>query len=126
MMSMLSMMAYLSSGALATGQDPTPTGNDHPIAAPYGLFQTADGDIAVAPSTEVICAKFLDAIGLPDVMCDPRFDTNTKRLIRRGELNDMINTALSGDTQANWIAALNKAGVPCGRVQSMTEVLADP
>lgn len=126
MMSMMSMMAYLSAGALATGQDPTPTGNDHPIAAPYGLFKTADGDIAVAPSTEVICAKFLDAIGLPDVMRNPRFDTNTKRLTRRGEINEMINTALSGDTQENWIAALNKAGVPCGRVQSMTEVLTDP
>jgi crotonobetainyl-CoA:carnitine CoA-transferase CaiB-like acyl-CoA transferase len=126
MMTMLSMMAYLSAGALATGQDPTPTGNDHPIASPYGLFHAADGDIAVAPSTEAICTKFLDEIGLCDVMRNPRFDTNAKRLDLREELNAMINDALAHDTQANWITRLNRAGVPCGRVQSMTEALSDP
>jgi CoA:oxalate CoA-transferase len=63
MMSILSMMAYLSSNALATGSDPVPTGNDHPIAAPYGLFRAADGDIAVAPSTDDR-ARFLNEIGL--------------------------------------------------------------
>lgn len=126
MMSMLSMMAYLSSGVLATGQDPTPTGNDHPIASPYGLFHVADGDIAVAPSTEVICGKFLAELGLRNVMTDPRFDTNSKRLERRKELNAMINESLSHDTQANWIMRLNQAGVPCGRVQTMNEALEDP
>jgi len=126
MMSMLSLMAYLSSGALATGEDPLPTGNDHPIASPYGLFHTADGDIAVAPSTDAICTRFLGALSLGHLMTDPRFDTNAKRLDRRDELNEMINAALADDTQASWIERLNRAGVPCGRVQSMTEALADP
>ena len=126
MMSMLAMSAYLSSGALATGQNPTPTGNDHPIASPYGLFHASDGDIAVAPSTEVICARFMGEIGLADLLHDPRFDTNAKRLAARAELNALINQAVSTDTQANWITRLNAAGVPCGRVQSMTEALADP
>ena len=126
MMSMLSMMAYLSAGTLITGRDPVPTGNDHPIASPYGLFHAADGDIAVAPSTDEICAKFLGALGLDAVLSDPGFATNEKRLMRRGELNQMINDALSHDTQANWIVRLNRAGVPCGRVQTMTEALSDP
>ena len=126
MMSMLSMMAYLSAGTLTTGRDPVPTGNDHPIASPYGLFHAADGDIAVAPSTDEICAKFLGALGLGAVLSDPGFATNEKRLMRRGELNQMINDALSHDTQANWIVRLNRAGVPCGRVQTMTEALSDP
>lgn len=126
MMTMLSMMAYLSSGALATGRDPVPTGNDHPIASPYGLFHASDADIAVAPSTDGICSKFLNEIGLPEVLSNPRFDTNAKRLEHRAELNRMINAALAHDTQANWITRLNRAGVPCGLVQSMTEVLSDP
>lgn len=126
MMTMLSMMAYLSAGALATGRDPVPTGNDHPIASPYGLFHTSDADIAVAPSTDAICSKFLKEIGLPEVMSNPRFDTNAKRLEHRVELNAMINVALAHDTQASWIIRLNRAGVPCGLVQSMTEVLNDP
>ena len=126
MMSMLSMMAYLSSNALATGRDPVPTGNDHPIASPYGLFRASDGDIAVAPSTEVIVRRFLGELGLEHLLSDPHFETNEMRLRHRAELNALINEALAGDTQDAWIARLNRAGVPSGRVQTMTEALADP
>lgn len=126
MMSMLSMMAYLSSNALATGCDPVPTGNDHPIASPYGLFRAADGDIAVAPSTDAIVRRFLTELGLDHLLSDPRFETNETRLRHRDTLNGLINDALAGDTQDHWIARLNRAGVPSGRVQSMTEALCDP
>ena len=126
MMSILSMMAYLSANALATGRDPVPTGNDHPIASPYGLFSAKDGSIAVAPSTEAIVRRFLGEIGLSDLLSDPRFADNARRLENRVALNAMIHDALANDTQENWIARLNRAGVPCGKVQSLTEALADP
>ena len=126
MMSMLSMMAYLSANALATGRDPVPTGNDHPIAAPYGLFRASDGDIAVAPSTERIVRRFLRTLGLEDLLSDPRFESNAARLRNRAELASRIDAVLAGGTQDEWIARLNGAGVPSGRVQSITEALADP
>lgn len=126
MMSMMSMLAYLSSNALATGRDPVPTGNDHPIASPYGLFRASDGDIAVAPSTEVIVRRFLTEVELEHLLSDPRFETNEARLQNRTELNALIDAALASGTQDEWIARLNKAGVPCGRVQSLTEALDDP
>jgi len=126
MMSILSMMAYLSANALATGHDPVPTGNDHPIASPYGLFRAADGDIAVAPSTEAIVRRFLGEIGVPELLDDPRFADNAARIENRAALNALIDGALANDTQANWIARLNGAGVPCGRIQSVTEALDDP
>lgn len=126
MMSMMSMMAYLSANALATGRDPLPTGNDHPIASPYGLFRTADGDIAVAPSTAAIVRRFLRELGLEHLLDDPRFETNEMRLRHRSELNALIDAALSSGTQDDWIERLNRAGVPSGRVQSVTEALADP
>lgn len=126
MMSMMSMLAYLSSNALATGRDPVPTGNDHPIASPYGLFRTADGDIAVAPSTEAIVRRFLRELGLEHLLSEPRFRDNEMRLRNRTELNALINEALRNGTQAEWIERLNRAGVPSGRVQSLTEALADP
>ncbi|EPX86790.1 CaiB/BaiF CoA transferase family protein [Salipiger mucosus] len=126
MMSMMSMLAYLSSNALATGEDPVPSGNNHPIASPYGLFRASDGDIAVAPSTEVIVRKFLRELGLEQLLSDPRFESNAVRLQHRAELNALINEALAHGTQDEWIARLNKAGVPSGRVQSLTEALADP
>ena len=126
MMSMMSMLAYLSSNALATGRDPVPTGNDHPIASPYGLFRAADGDIAVAPSTEAIVRRFLGELGIADALDDPRFADNAARLENRAALNAMIDAALAHETQENWIARLNAAGVPCGKIQSLTEALADP
>jgi hypothetical protein len=126
MMSILSMMAYLSTGALATGRDPIPTGNDHPIVAPYGLFRAADGHIAVAPSTDVFVARFLKEIGLGHLLSDPRFAENTARVQNRAELNRLVDGALEGRTQAHWIERLNRAGVPCGKVQTVTEALADP
>jgi crotonobetainyl-CoA:carnitine CoA-transferase CaiB-like acyl-CoA transferase len=126
MMSILSMMAYLSANALVTGQDPVPTGNDHPIASPYGLFRAQDGDIAVAPSTMPIVKRFLTEIGIADLLEDPRFADNAARVANRAALNARIDAALAHDTQENWIARLNRAGVPCGRVQSLTEALADP
>lgn len=126
MMSMMSMLAYLTSNALVTGRDPVPTGNDHPIASPYGLFQTADGPIAVAPSTDRIVEKFLGELGLGELLEDWRFVSNEMRLRHRADLNALIEEALAGDTQDAWIARLNAAGVPSGRVQSMTEALADP
>jgi crotonobetainyl-CoA:carnitine CoA-transferase CaiB-like acyl-CoA transferase len=126
MMSMLSMMAYLSANALVTGRDSAPTGNDHPIASPYGLFRAQDGDIAIAPSTLPIVKRLLTEIGLPDLLSDPRFADNAARLANRPALNALIDAALAHDTQENWIARLNGAGVPCGRVQTLTEALADP
>ena len=126
MMSMMSMLAYLSSNALATGRDPVPTGNDHPIASPYGLFRAADGDIAVAPSTEAIVRRFLGELGIADALDDPRFADNAARLENRAALNALIDAALAHETQENWIARLNAAGVPCGKIQSLTEALADP
>ncbi|TNF59569.1 MAG: CoA transferase [Rhodobacteraceae bacterium] len=126
MMSMLSMMAYLSANALVTGRDAAPTGNDHPIASPYGLFRAQDGDIAIAPSTLPIVRRLLAEIGLPDLLSDPRFATNEARVANRAALNALIDAALADDTQDNWIARLNRAGVPCGRVQTLTEALADP
>jgi crotonobetainyl-CoA:carnitine CoA-transferase CaiB-like acyl-CoA transferase len=123
---MMSMMAYLTAGTLATGEEPVPTGNDHPVASPYGLFAASDGQVAVAPSTAPILRRFLGAIGLKALLADDRFDTNAKRVARRAEINALIDAAMARETQAHWIERLNAAGVPCGRVLSVGEALADP
>jgi crotonobetainyl-CoA:carnitine CoA-transferase CaiB-like acyl-CoA transferase len=122
----ISMMAYLASEYFVTGRLPERTGNDHPLVAPYGLFNTADGEIAVAPSNDVILRKFLAAIGLEHLLDNQRYDTNAKRFERRAELRELIEAALSVDTSDAWIARINAAGVPCGRVQNLAEVFSDP
>lgn len=126
MTGILSMFAYLTADYLATGKLPTRTGNDHPIASPYGLFNASDGEIAVAPSTEDILARFLGLLNLKHLLDETRFSSNSQRVLHRKELNHLINERISTDTQANWISRLNLGGVPCGRVQDVGEALSDP
>jgi crotonobetainyl-CoA:carnitine CoA-transferase CaiB-like acyl-CoA transferase len=126
MTGILSMFAYLTADYLATGKLPSRTGNDHPIASPYGLFSASDGEIAVAPSTEDILARFLGMLELKHLLEDPRFSNNAQRVVNRVELNSLINECIGRDSQSNWINRLNLGGVPCGRVQNVGEALRDP
>jgi crotonobetainyl-CoA:carnitine CoA-transferase CaiB-like acyl-CoA transferase len=122
----VSMLAYLASEYLATGRTPQRTGNDHPIAAPYGLFRARDGAIAVAPATPEILRRFMKELGLADVLDRPELQTAELRRAVRPELNALVNAQLSTNTQAHWVARLNAAGVPCGKVLSVAEVFEDP
>ena len=122
----LSFMAYLASEHLVTGELPIRTGNQHPLVAPYGLYRARDGEVAVAPSNDVVLRRFLDCLGLGHLLDDPRFDTNPKRFARRQELQDIIDARMGQDSQAAWIERLNAAGVPSGRVQNLAEVFRDP
>ena len=124
--SLVSLFTYASASYFVTGAPPARTGNDHPIVAPYGLFQAADGEIAVAPSTEGMTAKFLAALGLADLLLQPEYATNADRMRHRAPLNALVNARTAERTVDEWIAALNGAGVPCGRVQQLAEVFEDP
>ncbi|MDX1431074.1 MAG: CoA transferase [Gammaproteobacteria bacterium] len=123
---LVSMLAYLSAEALASGRNPQRTGNDHPIVAPYGLFEAADGQIAVAPSTDTYVERFLGVIGLGALLEEPAFRDNASRLANRRELNARINEATRTRPVAHWIEAINAAGCPCGRVMELDEVFRDP
>ncbi|PXW80174.1 crotonobetainyl-CoA:carnitine CoA-transferase CaiB-like acyl-CoA transferase [Ruegeria sp. P4] len=122
----LSMMAYLASEHFVTGENPQRTGNDHPLVAPYGLYNTADGQIAIAPSNDQVLQRLLTEIGLAELLEDPRFDSNAKRFERRDELHAILDAALASDTQENWIIRLNRAGVPTGKIQTLKDVFEDP
>lgn len=126
MNAIVSLMAYLASEYFATGRLPARTGNDHPLVAPYGLYATADGEIAVAPSNDTILHRFLTALGLDWLLNDPRFDGNDKRFGQRPALKRLIEAKLADHGRDHWIAQLNAAGVPCGRVQDFDQVFADP
>ncbi|MDH3715729.1 MAG: CoA transferase [Gammaproteobacteria bacterium] len=123
---LISMLAYLSAQVLATGRNPERTGNDHPIAAPYGLFEASDGEIAVAPSNDTYVERFLRAIGLPHLLNDPAYRDNAARVSNRAQLNACINEITRTRTVDEWITAINAAGCPCGRVMSLDEVFRDP
>ena len=123
---LISMLAYSSASYLATGELPERTGNDHPVVYPYGLFHASDGEIAVAPSTEVMVRRFLGALELSEVLDEPDFATNQARMRNRERLKPLINEKTRARTVEAWIERLNGAGVPCGRVMNLAEVFSDP
>ena len=123
---LISMMAYLSAEYFATGKIPQRTGNYHPIASPYGLFQASDGMVAVAPSNDTFVRRFLRALVLEHLLDDVRFQTNEDRMTNRDVLADRINEVTSLRTVDHWIEVINDAGCPCGRVMDLAEVFSDP
>ena len=123
---LISLLSFLAANYFATGEEPARTGNDHPIVAPYGMFRTRDGEVALAPSQEQSYQRLIDALGLAELRADPRFATNDLRVRNRAAINAEIETRLIAETTEHWIETLNAAGVPCGRVMGLAEVFADP
>jgi len=123
---MISLLAFLAANHFATGEEPARTGNDHAIVSPYGMFRTADGEVALAPSQEQSYQRLVDALAMPELRQDPRFATNELRVRHRAAINAAIEARLMTHSTAHWIEALNGAGVPCGRIMSLGEVFADP
>ncbi len=123
---MVSLLAYLASNYFATGEIPVRSGNDHPIAAPYGLFKTRDEPIAVAPNDDVFFGRLMDALGLSHLKADPEFASNPLRVKNRARLNAAVEAVLVQNTQAHWIELINGAGIPCGPVHGLAGVFDDP
>jgi crotonobetainyl-CoA:carnitine CoA-transferase CaiB-like acyl-CoA transferase len=124
--SMTSMLAFLATNWFATGRLPLRTGNDHALASPYGLFEAADGQVAIAPSNDTFYYKLLAVLELEHLKERPEFRTNDTRFEHRAAINAAINERTRRHPVAHWIAALNDAGIPCGRVLDIGEVFADP
>ncbi|HLY44766.1 MAG TPA: CoA transferase [Stellaceae bacterium] len=123
---LVSLLGFLAANHLATGEEPGRSGNDHAIVAPYGMFRTKDGEVALAPSQEQSYQRLVDALAAPEWRDDPRFRSNDLRVANRAAINAAVEARLMANTTEYWIAKLNAAGVPCGRVMGLAEVFADP
>src|SRR4051812_6572240 len=123
---LISLLAFLAANHFASGEEPARTGNDHAIVAPYGMFRTRDGEVALAPSQEQSYQRLVDAVDLAELREDPRFASNDLRVKNRAAINASIEARLQTETTDHWIEKLNAAGVPCGRVMGLAEVFADP
>ena len=123
---MISMLGFLAANCLASAEQPARAGNDHAIVSPYGMFRTADGEVAIAPSSEAVYFRLLDAIGAPELREHPDFRTNNDRVCNRQAMNAAIEDRLKTAGSAFWIDKLNAAGVPCDRIMTLPEVFADP
>ena len=121
--SLVSMMAYLSSESFVKGKAPNKSGNNHPILAPYGLFKSSDGEVAVAPASDKFCNVFLKCIELSDLLDQDLYKNNENRMKNRESLNNIINDKMSKNTSDFWIEKLNDAGCPAAKVASLPDAL---
>ena len=121
--SLVSMMAYLSSESFVKGKAPNKSGNNHPILAPYGLFKSSDGEVAVAPASDKFCNVFLKCIELSDLLDQDLYKNNENRMKNRESLNNIINDKMCKNTSDFWIEKLNDAGCPAAKVASLPDAL---
>lgn len=111
---------------LTTGQSPRRMGNAHPNIVPYQDFPTADGDFILTVGNDAQFAKFCGVAGHPEWALDGRFASNAARVAHRVELIPLIRQVTVFRTTAQWIADLEQAGVPCGAINNLEQVFADP
>ena len=111
---------------LTTGVAPKRLGNAHPNIVPYQDFPTADGDFILTVGNDSQFRKFAEVAGQPQWAVDPRFLTNKLRVANRAELIPLIRQATVFKTTAQWVAQLEQAGVPCGPINDLAQVFADP
>jgi CoA:oxalate CoA-transferase len=107
------------------GQE-TRTGNLMPRLAPFGVFATADGHIAICAPTDGFTASLFDAIGRPELRGDPRFASRDQRITNHAELHGLINEWISQRSTDEAVLTLEQHGVPSGRVRSPGEATRDP
>ena len=111
---------------LTTGVSPKRLGNAHPNIVPYQDFPTADGDFILTVGNDSQFRKFAEVAGQPGWADDPRFVSNKQRVANRAVLVPLIRQATVFKTTAQWVEQLEAVGVPCGPINEMAQVFADP
>jgi formyl-CoA transferase/CoA:oxalate CoA-transferase len=118
-------LSYFVTGFLATGVSPRRQGDKTAFTAPYEVFPTADGDLMVAAPNDALFVALARVVGRPDLVGVPRFSTNADRVANRAELREIILERLATATAAQWEERLLAASVPCSRIRSVADVVAD-
>jgi crotonobetainyl-CoA:carnitine CoA-transferase CaiB-like acyl-CoA transferase len=111
---------------LATGQNPTRLGNQHPNIVPYQVFATADGHMVLSIGNDATFAKFCKNFGIEPLLADPRFATNAARVGNRQLVTDTLAETMRTQTTGWWIERLEALQIGCGPINTLDQVFSDP
>jgi crotonobetainyl-CoA:carnitine CoA-transferase CaiB-like acyl-CoA transferase len=111
---------------LISGDSPRRQGTAHPNIVPYQAFATGDGHVMLAVGNDRQFASLCTIAGRPELATDPRFRTNASRVAHRAVLVPELAVLLRGRTTAEWLAALGAVSVPCGPINDLAAVFAEP
>jgi len=110
----------------ATGEIPGPTGSAHILSAPYQAFRAADGWLTIGGANQGNWERLVRVLDAPQWLADPRFASNAERMKNLDALTALMNEKIRGWKMKDLLAALDAAGVPCGPINSIADVAADP
>ena len=122
----LGMAALQTSEYFGTGRDPKKLGSAHPRNAPYQAFKANDGYFVIAAGNNKLWESVTRVVGRPDLLDDSRFKTTTLRAEHQVALKDLLEVEFAKQGVGHWLAAFEKAGVPQGRINTYSQILADP
>ncbi|RPI23438.1 MAG: CoA transferase [Actinobacteria bacterium] len=122
----VSLLANQAMNFLVGGSNPGPMGNAHPNIVPYETFSTADGEIALGVGSDDQFHRLCELLGEEGLPDDTRFTGNAARVAHRGELRHILESHFRTAPAGEWVTRLRRAGLPCGPVNSVSEVFADP
>jgi crotonobetainyl-CoA:carnitine CoA-transferase CaiB-like acyl-CoA transferase len=122
----LGIAALQTSEYFGTGRNPVKLGSAHPRNAPYQAFRASDGYFTIAAGNQKLWLSVCDAVGLPRLAQDPRFQTTKDRAAHQAELKELLEAEFRELPVSYWIDTFEKAGVPHARINDYASALADP
>jgi crotonobetainyl-CoA:carnitine CoA-transferase CaiB-like acyl-CoA transferase len=128
----VAMLANLGANYLVSGEVPGRAGNAHQNIVPYQVFEVApaaDGTkdhVIIAVGNDGQFAKYCEVAGRPELATDPRFARNQDRVRNRALLVPILEAIMKERPKPEWLASLEAAKVPCGAINNLAEVFADP
>ena len=123
---MVATIANQGMNYLVSGKTPQRMGNKHPNIQPQDVFQCTDGQMVLAVGNDGQFASFCQAMNRPDLASDPRFTTNSSRVVNLVALMEILVQEIGKRSRAECIDALRAHGVPCGPINTIPEILAEP
>jgi len=124
--SQVAWLTYRAGAYLASGEIPQPMGSGHPVIVPYQAFKAKDVFINIAVGNDQLWERFCKAVVLENVMNDPKFATNAKRVENREEIVKIISDLIVTRDGEEWLKILTDAGIPCGPIYTVDKIFADP
>src|SRR5213078_168854 len=117
--SQIFMLDFQAARWLLSGEVAKQAGNDHPTGTPTGVFPTSDGHINIAASGDNLWKRCATVLGKPELADHPEHVTASLRTKNRKAVNDRISEITKTKPSAYWLEAMNKAGVPCGPINTI-------
>ena len=119
-------LSYHATGFMGTGVEPKRMGSGHPSLVPYQSFNSSNGQFIIGCANQGLWERMARAIGQEGMLDHPRYTTNTDRVDHRAECVGELNTVFATNTTDHWVDLIVAAGVPCGPINTVSEVVSNP